>query len=257
MILYYLVDHQSKPAAQFLNQFRVLLSAVQSNFLTCVLLLLLLLSLSLSLSSDARYIGCLDPYIQGGNCSNLKICVTSNTTNYDVVKNKFREVLVEVGPSDTSSAQKYANDECNVVAGGLSEVSLVRDKVRETTGSDANFKIRSILRNTTEPLALVTRQDDPQWSDFVHWIVTATFYAEENGITRANADSMPTVSLFGSTYAKMLRQAIGAVGSYAEIYERNIGDTFNRTQTGLNLLYNPDNTSALLFAIQDLKEFRK
>jgi hypothetical protein len=173
-----------------------------------------------------------------------------------VVINTFRDVFVEVDPSGPSSFQKYANDECNVVAGGLSEVSLVRDKVRETSGSDANFKVRSILRNTTEPLALVTRQDDPQWSDFVHWIVTATFFAEENGITRANANSMPEVFLFGLSYAQMLRQAIAAVGSYAEIYERNIGDTFNRTQTGLNLLYNPDNTSALLFAIQNLREFR-
>jgi hypothetical protein len=171
-----------------------------------------------------------------------------------VVINTFREVLVKVDPSGPSSAQKYANDECNVVAGGLSEVSLVRDKVRETSGSDANFKVRSLLRNTTEPLALVTRQDDPQWSDFVHWIVTATFYAEENGITMSIADRMPTVNLFGPTYAQMLPRAIGAVGSYAEIYERNIGDTFNRT--GLNLLYNPDNSSPLLFAIQNLKEFR-
>jgi hypothetical protein len=244
MILYYLVEHQSKPAAHFLNQFHVLLSVVQSNFLTCLLLLLLL-------SSDAtRYIGCLDPYIQEGICSILRICVTSNTTNYDVVSKKFMEALFEVDPSSgRSSAQIYADGDCNVIAGGLSEVSLAGD----TAGS--NFEIRSILRDTTEPLALVTRQDDPQWSDFVHWIVTATFYAEENGYTMSNADRMPEVFLFGSTYAQMLTRAIEAVGSYADIYERNIGGRFNRT--GLNLLYNPDNTSALLFAIQDLKEFRK
>jgi hypothetical protein len=246
MILYYLVEHQSKPAAQFLNQFRVILSAVQGNILTCFFRLL---------SFDARYIGCLDPYIQEGICSNLRICVTSNTTNYDVVNKLFPEALFEVDPSGPSSAQSYAAGQCNVIAGGLSEVSLASDLARETAGSDANFKIRSILRDTTEPLALVTRQDDPQWSDFVHWIVTATFYAEENGITMSIADRMPEVFLFGLTYAKMLRQAIAAVGSYAEIYERNIGGRFNRT--GLNRLYNPDNTSALLFAIQDLKEFRK
>jgi hypothetical protein len=204
------------------------------------------------LSSDAtRYIGCLDPYIQEGICSIIRICVTSNTTNYDVVSKVFPEALFEVDPSGPSSAQRYADGDCNVIAGGLSEVSLAGD----TAGSDANFKIRSLLRDTTEPLALVTRQDDPQWSDFVHWIVTATFYAEENGYTMSNADRMPEVYLFGSTYAQMLRQAIAAVGSYAEIYERNIGGRFNRT--GLNRLYNPDNTSALLFAIQDLKEFRK
>jgi hypothetical protein len=206
-------------------------------------------------SSVARYIGCLDPYIQEGICSNLRICVTSNTTNYDVVSKVFPEALFEADTSGPSSAQRYADGDCNVIAGGLSEVSLASDLARETAGSDANFKIFFRPGSATEPLALVTRQDDPQWSDFVHWIVTATFYAEENGYTMSTADRMPEVNLFGPTYAQMLPQAIAAVGSYAEIYERNIGGRFNRT--GLNRLYNPDNTSALLFAIQDLKEFRK
>jgi hypothetical protein len=201
------------------------------------------------LSSDVRYIGCLDPYIQEGICSTLRICVTSNTTNYDVVSKVFPEAIPEVGPSSgRSSAQRYAADECNVIAGGLSEVSWANDLV---AGRDTKFEIFSRPGNTSEPLALVTRQDDPQWSDFVHWIVTATFYAEENGITKANASLMPTVNLFGPTYAQMLPRAIEAVGSYAEIYERNIGGRFNRT--GLNRLYNLNYSSPLLFVIQNLE----
>jgi hypothetical protein len=221
---------------------------VKRNLLTCFWLL----------SSDVRYIECVKSYRQDDICSNYRICVTINTTSFDVVNGDFGEAFLFVGPSSgRSSAQSYAAGQCNVIAGGLSEVSWARDLTRETAGSDANFQFFSRPGSASEPLALVTRQDDPQWSDFVHWIVTATFYAEENGITRANADRMPEVLLFGSTYAKMLPQAIEAVGSYAEIYERNIGDTFNRTQTGLNLLYNPDdNTSALLFAIQNLRELR-
>jgi hypothetical protein len=63
----------------------------------------------------------------------------------------------------------------------------------------------------------VTRQDDPNWSSFVYWIVEATFYAEENGIDRLSSNEMPTVALFGEAFTRMFRDAISFVGSYGEL----------------------------------------
>lgn len=83
-------------------------------------------------------------------------------------------------------------------------------------------------------ISLFISLDDPQWSAFVYWIVSATFYAEEEGITQATATRMPTVNLFGPLYSRMLRDVIEAVGSYSEIYERNAEDQIPRG--GLNLL---------------------
>lgn len=81
---------------------------------------------------------------------------------------------------------------------------------------------------------MVTRQDDPQFSAFIKWIVTAIFYAEEEGIDVQMAEAMPTVSLFGPRYGRMLINAVAAVGNYGEIYDRNLQNTVPRV--GLNEL---------------------
>lgn len=87
-------------------------------------------------------------------------------------------------------------------------------------GYDGSYQTGS-SRYSKDPLALVTRQDDPQWSKFVYWIVAGIFYAEEEGIDQSNAASlMPEVTLFGSMYSNMLIDAVGAVGNYGEIYSR-------------------------------------
>ena len=88
-----------------------------------------------------------------------------------------------------------------------------------------------------ENLCLVTRQDDPQFSSFVNWIVAATFYAEfsvERGlhadpITKTDAEQMPDVNLFGRPYSKMLRNVVWEVGNYAEVYDANVAPFLPRS----------------------------
>jgi hypothetical protein len=159
----------------------------------------------------------------------------------------FSEVIFPIEPGKGSTAKAFAADQCNVVAGGLGEVSLAN----ETAGGEYDFVVSSrYTYEIIEPLALVTRQDDPQWSDFVHTIVTATFFADENRITMATALSdMPEMYLYGAMYSQMLRHAIHAVGSYSEIYGCNIPVP----QSGLNSLYNKNSTTPLLFSVQDLR----
>uniref|UniRef100_A0A7S4MXE2 Solute-binding protein family 3/N-terminal domain-containing protein n=1 Tax=Odontella aurita TaxID=265563 RepID=A0A7S4MXE2_9STRA len=79
--------------------------------------------------------------------------------------------------------------------------------------------------------ALATRQDDPQWSDFVYWVVASTFYAEKERISGElpyEEKKMPLVYLFGEEYRRMFRDAILAVGNYGEIYARNVNTTIPR-----------------------------
>ena len=196
----------------------------------------------------SRYVEeCIDPYKQEGICANMKICVTSNTTTLNVVKKNYQEALLEVDESSGGDiVQYFAEGRCQVLAGGLSRVALARNSV----GSAVNFTVKTPF-DVIDPLAVLTRQDDPTFSDFVSLVVTATFYAEENGITMANANTaMPEVSLFGSRYTQMLRHAISAVGSYRTIYDRNIQDHFARS--GLNRLYSANFSTPLLYAPYDL-----
>lgn len=164
----------------------------------------------------------------------------------------YSEALEEIDESKGEElVQAFLNRRCNVLASGLSDITLAQDLV----GNDANFDTLSpFSKDVVDPLALVTRHDDRQWSDFVYLVVTAIFYAEENGISVANANSMPEVTLFGTQYTQMLRQAITAVGSYGDIYQRNFKVRFPRS--GLNHLYSKNFSTPLLYALHNLKNIQ-
>ena len=73
-----------------------------------------------------------------------------------------------------------------------------------------------------DALALMTRSDDHQWSDFVFWVVNAVVLAEEQGISQDSYTEMPLVSLFGELNKQIFLDSIYAVGSYGDIYNRTM-----------------------------------
>ena len=81
---------------------------------------------------------------------------------------------------------------------------------------------------------ILTREGDPQWSDFCYWIINSLVFAEEEEITQSSATQMPVVSLFGERHKQMFRDAVFAVGNYGEIYARNLERFIPRQ--GRNLL---------------------
>jgi general L-amino acid transport system substrate-binding protein len=107
-----------------------------------------------------------------------------------------------------------------------------------------------------EPLGPVVPLGDEQWFNVVKWVVFAVIQAEESGVTSANVadlvtsltaepDSDPVVArLLGvngglGSYLALpedwVVKVIGAVGNYAEIFERNL--TPIGLERGLNSLW--------------------
>lgn len=163
------------------------------------------------------FAGCADRLdVTSVSCRDILICVNQGTTFESRVKTLFPERFVVPQPSGQSTVEGLVNGDCNVIAGGVVDVSLTNVR---NAGYDGLFQTGN-NRFSKDPLALVTRQDDSDWSYFVYWVVAATFHAEEEGITQATASEMPRVTLFGLEYADMFRDSIGAVGNYGEIYER-------------------------------------
>jgi len=145
--------------------------------------------------------------------------------------------FVEI-PTVEDGFRMLQSGELDIVAGVMK--TLERDVREPSTGLPFSFTNPYFYNHTAAAsddsnLCLVTRQDDLQWSSFVFWIVEATFYAEENGITMALSNDMPTVNLFGHDFQRMFRDVILSVGNYGEIYERNVQPFVPRS--GLNLLY--------------------
>lgn len=88
-----------------------------------------------------------------------------------------------------------------------------------------------------ENLCLATREDDLQWSSFVHWTVASTIYAEDNGISQRMSNAMPEINWFGRALSRSFRDAVHAVGSYAAIFERNVLPFYPRSgRNQLNLI---------------------
>ena len=103
------------------------------------------------------------------------------------------------------------------------------------------------------PLGPVVRQGDDQLLNIVKWIVNVTILAEEKKVTRANVDENrnsadPEVKrMLGGTpgLSKQLGlnddwayQVIKAVGNYAEIYDRTLGEGSSlKLPRGLNKLW--------------------
>ncbi len=113
-----------------------------------------------------------------------------------------------------------------------------------------------------EPLGPFTRNGDDQWSNIVAWVHYALVEAEELGVTAANAEEQsrgqnPTAQRLlgtGGEFGQRLGldnrwsfNAIRAVGNYAEVFERNLGQGSPlKLRRGLNGLWNQ---GGLMYAI--------
>jgi len=141
-------------------------------------------------------------------------------------------ILVSMS-DDAIRYQSLQNGTVDVIAG--ERVSMTQDILEPTTKRGFTFAPPYFYNEEDgSAIALMTRQDDPQWSLLAKWMTQAMMYAEGQGITQATASQMPIVELFGSQYLHMFRDAAQAVGSYGEIYERNLQSVIERG--GRNLL---------------------
>jgi len=166
--------------------------------------------------------------VKSAQCMGLKICVNSGTTTFAFIRRLFPESTIVAQPSGAEMLENFGT-ECNAIGGGshdIAEVAIRRN------GYEGDYEVGS-ARHSKEPLAIVTREDDAQWTNFVRWVVHGTFFAEEKGFTMNNAAEMPRSNLFGALHRNFLINAVNAVGNYGEIYERNVESLVPRAG-GLN-----------------------
>ena len=183
------------------------------------------------------------------------ICVTRGTTTElnlaDTMRARGIPFTAVVFDEVDTVYSAYEQGRCDAVTSDKSQLASRRAVM-------ANPEDHVILEATIskEPLGPLTRHGDDQWYDIVSWVVNATFFAEEYGITQANVAGFesdnPEVRRFlgqegglgamlGLDDAWAVR-VIQAVGNYAEIYERNLGPLgiprgLNRQWTDGGLLF--------------------
>lgn len=159
-------------------------------------------------------------------CRQLQVCVIRNTVTMDLVEAHLPGSATKLVAEHSSLFEQFADGICNVVAGDA--VMLHEELIREA-GYEGEYTISDQLLSR-EHLALMTRQDDPEWATFVDWIVRALITAEALNITQETAHEIGTTDLFGPEYENMFVQAIATVGNYGELYDRHYGEILKRTR---------------------------
>jgi hypothetical protein len=149
-------------------------------------------------------------------CRDMRICVGESSPLETRLQQLLPEMFLVHVPSPIDGM--IAGD-CNVVTGTSEEISIAT--MRSAGYNDPSYTV-GVNRFTKVPKVLATHHDNREWSQFVYWIISSIVYAEEQQITESTAEQMPTVPWFGTDLEDALRFAVAAVGSYGEIYSRNL-----------------------------------
>ncbi|WP_413205565.1 amino acid ABC transporter substrate-binding protein [Rhodospirillum sp. A1_3_36] len=183
-----------------------------------------------------------------------RVCLQSNTTTArnieDVIKARNLP-LVPVFHNNLNDARAgFFQMECQAYTGDRTALaSLV---MAEAPRARDIRILPDVL--SKEPLGPVVREGDDRWFDIVRWTLNALIQAEEYGLTRANVDqvaakaSNPPLRRFlgedpgvGASLGlddHWVRRVISQVGSYGEIFQKNLGDESPlRLDRGLNKLW--------------------
>ena len=191
------------------------------------------------------------------------VCVQTGTTTELNLTDRLGDTVTpltfaEIDPTYAA----YEEGRCDAVTSDRSQLVARRTAFESP---DDHLILEEVL--SKEPLGPVAPLGDDQWFNVIKWVVYATIEAEEQGITAANvADTAETSvdpvvqRLLGVTpegaepfdsglglEPDWVVTMIGAVGNYAEIYDRNLGPStpfaldrgFNSLWTDGGLLYAP------------------
>ena len=183
-----------------------------------------------------------------------RICVQTGTASENNLADYFRARSLNYTPvqaaSEEDARNAYQAEECDAYTADVSALAASRSVLNNPNG---HVILPTVI--SKEPLGPVVRQDDPAWTDIVRWTVYSLVLAEELGVNSKTVEgSMETASdprtrrLLGleDDFGALLGlkkdwayQAIRQVGSYDEIFRRNIGaESGLKLERGLNALWN-------------------
>ena len=194
---------------------------------------------------NQTFVSCAEEETRFNECSSLLICVERDTTHYDYLKTAFPpEFFTVVSSLDEISVMLF-NNTCNV--GVYDKTAILTAKLSNDLGNK-NF-ILSQKSMTKEPLAIVSRNDDREFSDIVNWVLQALFFGEEQGLTRdpALCQAYTNFNLHDASRLHFLN-AVYCVGNYGEIFHNGL------VHRGRN---NMNNGTGMLYAIPfgELKKY--
>ncbi|KAL7517166.1 hypothetical protein ACHAWX_002114 [Stephanocyclus meneghinianus] len=191
-------------------------------------------------AGNSTFVTCAEEHKQYHECARLVICVTQFTTEYIYVTSHYTADFSVITAGLGESIELFYMDICNVVASG--RLDLINKKKAGLIDSTFVFGKKVF---TNDPLAFVTRSDDPEWSSVVNWATQALFFGERKGITKNSSLCQRSASIVNMKGSKLnYLNAVYCVGNYAELY--NGSELAVSDRTAINTI---NNGTAMLYAI--------
>lgn len=191
------------------------------------------------------------------------VCIQTGTTTELNLADYFRKNNMSYEPvpieTNAEAQQQYLAGACDVYTTDASGLAATRATF-EAPGD--HILLPEII--SKEPLGPLVRHGDSEWGDIARWTLNALIAAEELGVTSANVAELaaaptnsPEINRLLGTEGELGAQlgleadwavkAISAGGNYAELFEKNIGEStpiglargLNAQWTEGGLLYSP------------------
>jgi general L-amino acid transport system substrate-binding protein len=182
------------------------------------------------------------------------VCVQKGTTTELNLADAMAVGGISYTPATFEDANQtygaYAEGRCDAVTSDKSQLNSAAKGLLP----DPDEHVIMDVTLSKEPLGPVVRHGDDEWFDIVKWTVFATISAEEYGVNAANLDTQletadnPNIRRLLGAEGELgtkfglsddfAYNVIKAVGNYAEIYNRHLGEgTVTYIPRGLNALY--------------------
>jgi general L-amino acid transport system substrate-binding protein len=181
------------------------------------------------------FVQCADDLNTQGDCSGLQVCAPPGI-GVELILPAAHIVLLWADDLQVA----FIEGRCNVVFGSNWDQALVLIGDELFGPGQAVGNILAYMF-----LCLVTRDDDPHWSDIVNHMIQSLITGEAQGITQSMAQDFVAASNFGLGSEFMFQTAIAAVGNYGEMYERHFEWFLPRSE--INLI-NVNGTTGILMS---------
>ncbi|KAL9179839.1 hypothetical protein ACHAXT_007809 [Thalassiosira profunda] len=187
---------------------------------------------------NATYVECAEEQKRYNECASLRICAGEGSTSADFVQSSFPSDFFVVSSSWQETVEALDNGTCNAAA---ADQSFLLDFASQLPSfNESSVQVGGTVRSKS-PLAIVTRNDDREFSDVLNWVVQALYYGEEQGLSKNASLCQNDTGALSSPLDLNYNNAVYCVGNYHDI----IFDGRQDNPRGMNQI---NNGTGMLFA---------